>query len=395
MHRPRLLVVFGTRPEAIKMAPVIAALRNYPQIDTRVLVTGQHRALLAQVLRTFGIVADVNLALMGAGATLDAQLAAMLVAIGAALARERPARVVVHGDTLTTLATTLAAHLRGIPVAHVEAGLRSGDLSAPWPEEASRRVAGVIADLHFAPTAAAVAALRAENVPAEAIHLTGNTVTNALQIAQARIAAEPALADAIAPVLARFAARRIVTVTVHRRENHGAALERIAEAIARLATREDIGIVVPLHPNPAVAGPLVQRLGGCDRVALVPALDYPAFVRLMAASTLIVTDSGGVQEEAPALGVLVLVLRDVTERPEGIVAGAARLVGTDPARIVAAASELLDDPGALGAMAVVRHCYGDARAAARIAAILAAVPGHDPGPLTCDPSVVGGSVGGP
>jgi len=372
LHRPRLLVVFGTRPEAIKMAPVIEALRNYPQIDTRVLVTGQHRGLLEQALRTFGIVADVDLALMGAAATLDGQLAAMLVAIGAALERERPARVVVHGDTLTTLASTLAAHLRGVPVAHVEAGLRSGDLSAPWPEEGSRRVAGVLADLHFAPSAAAVAALRAENVPAAAIHLTGNTVADALRIIQARIAAAPALADAIEPVLARFTGRRIVTGTVHRRENHGAALERIAEAIARLAMREDIGIVVPLHPNPVIAEPLSARLGACARVALVPALDYPAFVRLMAASTLILTDSGGVQEEAPALGVPVLVLRDVTERPEGVAAGAARLVGTDPARIVAAAAGLLDDPAALEAAAVVRHCYGDGHAARRIAALLAA-----------------------
>ncbi|VXC76774.1 putative UDP-N-acetylglucosamine 2-epimerase [Sphingomonas sp. 8AM] len=354
------------------MAPVVEALRHYPQIDTRVLVTGQHRALLEQVSRTFGIVADVDLALMGAGATLDAQLAAMLVAIGGALERERPARVVVHGDTLTTLATTLAAHLRGIPVAHVEAGLRSGNLSAPWPEEGSRRVAGVLADLHFAPGDAAVAALRAENVPAGAIHLTGNTVADALRIIQARIAVEPALADAIAPLLTRFAGRQIVTVTVHRRENHGAVLAGIAEAIARLARRADVGIVVPLHPNPVVAGPLAHRLGACARVALLPPLDYPAFVRLMAASTLILTDSGGVQEEAPALGVPVLVLRDVTERPEGVAAGAARLVGTNPARIVAAAGGLLDDPVALGAMAAVRHCYGDGHAAARIAAILAA-----------------------
>lgn len=372
MHRPRLLVVFGTRPEAIKMAPVIEALRNYPQIDTRVLVTGQHRGLLEQALRTFGIVADVDLALMGAGATLDAQLAAMLVAIGAALERERPARVVVHGDTLTTLATTLAAHLRGVPVAHVEAGLRSGDLSAPWPEEGSRRVAGVLADLHFAPTPAAAAALRAENVPAAAIHLTGNTVADALRIVRARIAAAPAPADAVAAVLAQFSDRRIVTATVHRRENQGETLAGIAEAIARLAERADTGIVVPLHPNPAVAGPLAQRLGGSARIALLPALDYPGFVRLMMASTLILTDSGGVQEEAPALGVPVLVLRDVTERPEGVAAGGARIVGTEPARIVAAASALLDDPAARGAMAVARDCHGDGHAAGRIAALLAA-----------------------
>ncbi|MFK3891209.1 non-hydrolyzing UDP-N-acetylglucosamine 2-epimerase [Sphingomonas sp. NPDC079357] len=381
MHRPRLLVVLGTRPEAIKMAPVIAALRKRPQVDTRVLATGQHRTLLKQDLDVFGIVPDAEIAPTGAGGALDVALARLLTGIGSVIERKRPQRVIVHGDTLTALAATLSAHLRGVPVAHVEAGLRSGDLSAPWPEEGSRRVTGVLADLHFAPTAGAVAALRAENVPSDAIHLTGNTVADALRIVQARIAAAPGLTDAVAPVLARFAGRRIVTVTVHRRENHGVALARIAEAVARLAIREDIGIVVALHPNPAVAGPLSERLRGCGRVALVRALDYPAFVRLMAASALILTDSGGVQEEAPALGVPVLVLRDRTERPEGVAAGAARIVGTDPARIVAAASGLLDDPAALGAMAVVRHCYGDGRAGERIAAILAATPGRDPAAL--------------
>lgn len=354
------------------MAPVIAALRDRPQIDTRVLTTGQHGMLLTQALDTFGIVPDAEIALTRTGGALDHSLAQLLVAIGAAIERERPQRVVVHGDTLTTLAATLSAHLRGIPVAHVEAGLRSGDLSAPWPEEGSRRVAGVLADLHFAPTAAAVAALRSENVPAGTIHLTGNTVVEALCAIRARIAAEPALTAAIEPVLARFAGKRVVTVTVHRRENHGLPLDGIAEAVARLAMRDDIGIVVPLHPNPAVAGPLAARLGGCDRVALIPALDYPAFVRLMSASALILTDSGGVQEEAPALGVPVLVLRDVTERPEGVTAGGVRVIGTDAGRIATAAGALLDDPNALAAMAMARDCYGDGQAAGRIAAILLA-----------------------
>ncbi len=354
------------------MAPVIAALRDRPQITTRVLATGQHTMLLTQALDAFGIVPDANLSLTREGGSLDAALAQLLVGIGCAIECERPQRVVVHGDTLTTLAATLSAHLRGIPVAHVEAGLRSGDLSAPWPEEGSRRVAGVLADLHFAPTAAAVAALRAENVPEAAIHLTGNTAADALCAIRARIAAEPALTAAIEPVLARFKAKRIVTVTVHRRENFGAPLRGIAEAIARLARREDIGVVVPLHPNPAVAAPLAARLDGCDRVALIPALDYPAFVWLMAASALILTDSGGVQEEAPALGVPVLVLRDLTERREGVVAGGVRVVGTEAARIVAAAGEVLDDAHAYAAMAVARDCYGDGQAARRIADVLLA-----------------------
>ena len=354
------------------MAPVIAALRDRPQITTRVLATGQHPMLLQQALDAFGIVPDVNLTLTRAGRSLDAALAQLLVGIGGAIERERPQRVVVHGDTLTTLAATLSAHLRGIHVAHVEAGLRSGDLSAPWPEEGSRRVAGVMADLHFAPTAAAMAALRAENVPAAATHLTGNTVADALCAIRARIAAEPALTAAVAPVLARFEAKRIVTVTVHRRENLGAPLHGIAEAIARLAMRDDLGIVVPLHPNPAAAAPLAARLAGCERVALIPALDYPAFVLLMAASTLVLTDSGGVQEEAPALGVPVLVLRDVTERREGVMAGGVLVVGTDAARIAAAAGDVLDDAHAYAAMAVARDCYGDGQAARRIADVLLA-----------------------
>jgi UDP-N-acetylglucosamine 2-epimerase (non-hydrolysing) len=371
VRNPRLLVIFGTRPEAVKMAPVLSALRAHPRVETRVLVSGQHRELLDQVLTAFGIVPDIALALSGDGRSLDDRLATMLGAIGAAIARERPDRVLVHGDTLTTLAATLAAHLRRVPVAHVEAGLRSGDLSAPWPEEGSRRVAGALADLHFAPTRAAVAALRAENVSAAAIHLTGNTVADALRLMQARIAARPALAEGAQRILARFAGRRIVTVTAHRRENHGAALAAIGEAVLRLAARDDVAVVVPLHPNPVVADPLSGTLGAHRNVALVPALDYPSFVRLMAASTLILTDSGGVQEEAPALGVPVLVLRDLTERPEAIAAGGARLVGTDAARIVAEASRLLDDPDAYAAMAVARHCYGDGHAATRIAAILA------------------------
>ncbi|WP_156348013.1 non-hydrolyzing UDP-N-acetylglucosamine 2-epimerase [Sphingomonas sp. Leaf231] len=370
MPHPRLLVIFGTRPEAVKMAPVVAALRTYPEVTTRVLVTGQHRELLDSALAAFGIVPDVDLNLMRDGQALDQSLAAMLVAIGTAIDRERPDRVVVHGDTLTTLAATLAAHLRRVPVAHVEAGLRSGDLSAPWPEEGSRRVTGVIADLHFAPTTAAAAALRGENVRAETVHMTGNTVADALRMMQARIAGDPAMAAGADAVLARFGGKRIVTVTAHRRENQGAALGQIADALLRLAGRGDLGIVVPLHPNPAVAAILSDKAGACGAIALVPALDYPAFVRLMAASTLVLTDSGGVQEEAPALGVPVLVLRDVTERPEAVAAGGARLVGTATARIVAEASKLLDDPAAYAAMAVARHCYGDGHAAERIAAIL-------------------------
>lgn len=369
MPPSRLLIVFGTRPEAVKMAPVVSALRALANIDARVLVTGQHRALLDSALAAFGIAPDLDLRVARGEGALDQQLAAMLVAIGAALDRERPARVLVHGDTLTALAATLAAHLRRVPVAHVEAGLRSGNLSSPWPEEGSRRITGVLADLHFAPTQAAADALRRENVPADTIHVTGNTVADALRMMRARIAARPGLAEVAGGILARFPGRAIVTATAHRRENWP-RIPAIAAALARIATRADVAIVVPLHPNPRVTDPLTRALGTLPNVALVPALDYPNFVRLMAASTLILTDSGGVQEEAPALGVPVLVLRDVTERIEGVAAGSVRLVGTDPDAIVAQATALLDAP----ITTIPRHLYGDGHAAERIAAILAAQP---------------------
>ena len=375
MTRPRILVVFGTRPEAIKMAPVVHALRGHAGLDTRVIVTGQHRALLDQVLDAFGIAPDVDLNLMRDGQSLDALAAALLTGLGAVFDREAPARVLVHGDTLTTLAATLAAHFRRLPVGHVEAGLRSGDLHAPWPEEGNRRIAGALADLHFAPTDAAAAALRRENVAAAAIHVTGNTVADALRLMRARIAAGTARATTAEALLARCAGRRIVTVTAHRRENLGERLAAIAAAITRIADRDDVRVVVPLHPNPHVADVLARTIGAHPHVAAVPALGYADFVRLMAASTLVLTDSGGVQEEAPALGVPVLVMRDVTERHEGVASGGARLVGTDSDAIVAQVAALLDDGTARARMAVVRHPYGDGHAATRIAAIVARAHG--------------------
>lgn len=371
MSRPRLLLVVGTRPEALKIAPVVNVLREGDACAARFAVTGQHRALLDQALAAFGIVPDIDLNVRRDDASLDGLAAALLTAIGAMLDRERPDRVVVHGDTLTTMAATLAGYWRRIPVAHVEAGLRSGDLNAPWPEEGSRRTVSTLADLHFAPTAAAAAALRRENVPAAAIHVTGNTVIDALFLMRERIAAHPALAAALDPVVARAAGKRIVTVTVHRRENWGDALARIMAAVTRIADRGDAMVVVPLHANPTLRRAVVAALGAHPGVTLVPALDYPSFVRLMIASAVIVTDSGGVQEEAPALGTPVLVLRDRTERPEGVAAGAARLVGTDADTIVAQVARLLDDPAACAAMSAARLPYGDGHAAARIAAILA------------------------
>ncbi|MEH3100470.1 MAG: UDP-N-acetylglucosamine 2-epimerase (non-hydrolyzing) [Sphingomonas adhaesiva] len=368
MQRPRILVVFGTRPEAIKMAPVVAALRARGTLEVRVAVTAQHREMLDQVLAIFGIVPDIDLDLMQAGQSLDALAARMLTAFGAALDAERPDRVLVHGDTLTTMVATLAAYFRRMPVAHVEAGLRSGDLLSPWPEEGNRRIAGTIADLHFAPTPQAAAALRAEDV-AGAIHVTGNTVIDALLAMRDRLVREPGLAAGLDPLVARFAGKRIVAVTTHRRENWGEGMARVAAAIARVADRGDVAVIFPVHPNPQVRDAMAP-LRRHANVALVEPLDYPHFVRLMALADVMLTDSGGVQEEAPSLGTPVLVMRDTTERPEGVAAGTATLVGTDPDAIVNHIFALLDDDRAHAAMARAHNPYGDGQAAPRIARIV-------------------------
>ena len=367
----KIMVVFGTRPEAIKMFPVVHALRQLPSLDVRVCVTAQHREMLDQVLDIARITPDIDLNVMQANQTLDALLARLVVGLGETFDSERPDRVLVHGDTLTTMAATLAAYFRKIPVGHVEAGLRSGNIYHPWPEEVNRKVAGAVADLHFAPTATAAAALRAENVPAERIHITGNTVIDALLATKARIDEEPALSAGLDPLVARFAGKRIVAVTSHRRENFGDGMKAIAEAIAAIAARDDVAVAFPVHPNPHVRAAMEPILGGLDNVALIDPLDYPHFVRLLAASELVLTDSGGVQEEAPALGKPVLVMRETTERPEGIEAGTARLVGTDKARIVSEIFKLLDDKDAYSAMARAHNPFGDGTAARQIAEIVA------------------------
>lgn len=367
----KVVTVFGTRPEAIKMFPVVHTLRKMPRIDVRICVTAQHREMLDQVLDIARLTPDIDLDVMTPNQTLDALLARLVKGLGEAFDRERPDRVLVHGDTLTTMAATLAAYFRKIPVGHVEAGLRSGNIYHPWPEEVNRKVAGAVADLHFAPTETAAAALRAENVPADRIHVTGNTVIDALLATKARIDEEPALAAGLDPLVARFAGKRIIAVTSHRRENFGDGMKAIADAIAAIAEREDVAVVFPVHPNPHVRGAMEPILGGLPNVALIDPLDYPHFVRLLAASDLVLTDSGGVQEEAPALGKPVLVMRETTERPEGIAAGTARLVGTDKNRIVSEIFSLLDDEAAYNAMARSHNPFGDGRAADRIAEIVA------------------------
>ena len=365
-----MLVVLGTRPEAIKLFPVIAVLRADPRFRVRVCATAQHRGLLDQVLGIAGIVPDHDLDVMRPGRSLDDLVGALLPAIGAVIDRERPTRVMVQGDTASALCGALAAYHRRLPVDHVEAGLRSGDLLRPWPEEGNRRMIAALASLHFAPTAVAAAALRREGVDPARIHVTGNTVIDALHaiMRQERMSAD----DPLAPLLARIGARRLIVVTCHRRENVGENLERVAAAFARIAGREDVFLACPLHPNPAIGATLSSRLGGLANVALLEPLPYPAFVRLMAAAHLVLTDSGGVQEEAPALGKPVLVLRDTTERSEGIAAGNARLVGTEPYRIVAETFALLDDRDAYAAMARSHLPFGDGHAAARIVAAIAA-----------------------
>ncbi len=369
--RLKIIPVFGTRPEAIKMFPVVHALHAMPEIETRVCVTAQHRQMLDQVLEIARITPDIDLDLMQANQSLDDLMARLITGLGEVFDAEKPARILVHGDTLTTMAATLAAYFRKIPVGHVEAGLRSGDIYHPWPEEVNRKVTGAVADLHFAPTQVAADALIAENVPASRIHITGNTVIDALLATAKRVEAEPELASGLAPLAARFAGKRIIAVTSHRRENFGDGMVNIARAIAEIAARPDVAVIFPVHPNPNVRPAMEAELAGRDNVALIDPLDYPHFVRLLGLCEIALTDSGGVQEEAPALGKPVLVMRDTTERPEGITAGTAKLVGTDRTRIVTEIFNLLDDRAAYSAMSRAHNPFGDGTAATQIARIVA------------------------
>ena len=326
--------------------------------------------MLDQVLQIAGLVPDHDLDLMRPGQSLDALTAALVIGLGQVMDRERPARVLVQGDTATAMAGAMAAYYRRIPVDHVEAGLRSGEIYHPWPEEGARRIVTSLTDLHFAPTHAARAALLAENVVDERIFVTGNTVIDALHWVSGRIAEQPNLISGLADLKSQFAGKRIIAVTSHRRENLDGGLQRITCALRHIAERPDVGVVFPVHPNPTVRDLVHAALAGLGNVALVPPLDYPHFVHLLSLAEIVLTDSGGVQEEAPALGKPVLVLRETTERPEGIAAGTARLVGTDPDRIVAEVTRLLDDAAAYRAMAQARSPYGDGEAAQRIVSII-------------------------
>ncbi|MFC3100943.1 non-hydrolyzing UDP-N-acetylglucosamine 2-epimerase [Altererythrobacter lauratis] len=367
----RILTVFGTRPEAIKLFPLVHALEADPRFDARVCVSGQHRGMLDQVLAISGITPHHDLAVMQPDQTLDELTARLVTGLGRVMDAEKPDWVVVQGDTATAMAGALAAYYRKIRVAHVEAGLRSHNIYHPWPEEVNRKIIGAIAALHCAPTTVSRDALLAENVPPETVHVTGNTVIDALHWITAKIAADPSLAGGLAELEARFAGKRIIGVTTHRRENFGGGMEAIAEAVRRLAARDDVAVIFPVHLNPNVRAVMDGALGGIANVAMIEPLDYPHFARLLSLADLMLTDSGGVQEEAPALGKPVLVMRETTERPEGVDAGTAKLVGTDADVIVAEAERLLDDRAAYDAMARAHNPFGDGKSAGRICDLLA------------------------
>jgi UDP-N-acetylglucosamine 2-epimerase (non-hydrolysing) len=365
-------VILGTRPEAIKLFPVIAALREEADLRVTVIATGQHREMLDQVLAMADIVPDYDLAVMQPGQTLDALTARLVTGIGSVLDSEKPDRVVVQGDTATAMCGALAAYYRQIPVAHVEAGLRSYNIYHPWPEEVNRKMVGAIADMHFAPTETAAQALRNEAVDPASIYVTGNSVIDALHLTHARVAAEPDLVQAIQPVLDRHAGKRIILITTHRRENFGAGLDHILDAVTELAQLPDVACILPMHLNPNVRPIVEERLSSIESVSLVEPLDYPSFTWLLWHSYLVLSDSGGVQEEAPAFGKPVLVMRETTERPEGIDAGTARLVGTDRAKILAETHALLKDEAAYQAVARATNPFGDGAAAGRIRTVITA-----------------------
>lgn len=364
----KVLTVFGTRPEAIKMAPVVKALRQHAAIETTTCVSAQHRDLLDQVLRLFHIQPDYDLQIMQKSQTLSYITSSILIRLEPVIQEERPGWILVQGDTTTAMAAALAGFYHQIRVGHVEAGLRTYDRYNPYPEEINRRIADSVSTVHFAPTTRARDNLLKEGFPESSIFVTGNTVIDALLdvVGFTDPETDRFLENLLLPD------RRVILVTAHRRENFGAPLERICGALVDLANRygPEIQIVYPVHPNPNVRERVYSLLNHVENIALVAPLDYLPFVRLMHRSDLILTDSGGIQEEAPGLGKPVLVLRETTERPEGVAAGTLKVIGTDRACIVRETARLLDDPEAYNAMARAANPYGDGHASARIVDIL-------------------------
>lgn len=374
MSRIKILTVFGTRPEAIKMAPLVVALEAQPDVESIVCVTGQHRQMLDQVMTLFGLQADHDLQVMVPNQTLNGLYARIIERVDAVLESVRPDVVLVHGDTSTASATALAAFHRRIRVGHVEAGLRTGDLARPFPEEMNRRVVDVVSDYMFAPTETSRRNLLAEHLAGQIV-VTGNTVIDALAMICRRLDTEKAFEASVA---ARHPwvdpDRKLLLVTGHRRESFGQGFLNICAALSDLAARPDLQIVYPVHLNPQVRDVVMAQLGGRPNVRLLDPLDYLDFVWLMRRSDLILTDSGGVQEEAPHLGKPVLVMRDVTERPEAVEAGTVLLVGADRERIVAGVRRALDDPDTAQSFRLHGNPYGDGQASARIVAALCGKP---------------------
>jgi len=364
----KTLCIFGTRPEAIKMAPLALALAADDRFDAKVCVTAQHREMLDQVLGLFEIKPDFDLDIMKPGQDLTDVTTAILQGLKRVFAKFRPDIVLVHGDTATTFASTLAAYYQQIPVAHVEAGLRTGNLYSPWPEEANRKLTGALARLHFAPTPTSRDNLIAEGVAAASIVVTGNTVIDALLDVVGRLQTDDQLRERAGRPTAFLApTRKLILVTGHRRESFGGGFERICQALAQIARQHpEVDIVYPVHLNPNVREPVNRLLTGMSNIHLIEPLDYLPFVDLMSRAHLILTDSGGIQEEAPSLGKPVLVMRDTTERPEAVTAGTVRLVGTDIIRIIDEINRLLDDEDAYRSMSRAHNPYGDGQACQRI-----------------------------
>ena len=371
MKFKKILLVFGTRPEAIKMAPLVLELKKRPELDVQVCVTAQHREMLDQVLHLFDLTPDYDLDLMQPGQDLYDITARALQGLKGVLSEAKPDLVLVHGDTTTTFSASLAAFYQKIPVGHIEAGLRTGDIYSPWPEEINRKLTGSLTQLHFAPTEKSQQNLLVENINADNIFVTGNTVIDALLQVVDIIKTDTELNQRLK---AQFdfvdPSKKLILVTGHRRESFGGGFERICQALKSLAERGDVQVVYPVHLNPNVKEPVDRILAGVENVHLIEPLDYLPFVYLMSQSYLILTDSGGVQEEAPSLGKPVLVMRDTTERPEAIQAGTVKLVGTDLNYILEQAINLLDNASEYEKMSIAHNPYGDGKACARIADII-------------------------
>lgn len=368
MSKKKVLTVFGTRPEAIKMAPLVHALAEDERFEAKVCVTAQHREMLDQVLELFEITPDYDLNLMKAGQTLNEVTARILLELKPVLQEFKPDVVLVHGDTATTFAASLAAYYEQIAVGHVEAGLRTGNIYSPWPEEANRKLTGALTKYHFAPTETSQQNLLQENYTAENIFVTGNTVIDALLMVKEKIEQD---ADLKATLAAQFPyldeSKKLILVTGHRRESFGGGFERICEALAQTAKQHpEVQILYPMHLNPNVREPVNRILGSVENVLLIEPQQYLPFIYLMDRAHIILTDSGGIQEEAPSLGKPVLVMRDTTERPEAVAAGTVKLVGTDVEKIVSNLNTLLTDSEAYQAMSFAHNPYGDGKACQRI-----------------------------